>query len=57
MTNLIEAFRLKYPFSCIKEVTLDTEEDVIKVVTNDAKIWVDLPELFQGYYVKMLYRR
>lgn len=57
MTNLIEAFRLKYPFPCIKEVSLDTEEDVIKVVTNDAKIWVDLPDTFQGHYVKMLYRR
>lgn len=49
----VESFKKKYNFADISSVDLDEEMDIIHVHTHNAKIWVDLPEYHEGYYVKM----
>lgn len=48
-----ETFKKKYNFPDISSVDVDEEGETIHVHTYNAKIWVDLPEYHEGYYVKM----
>lgn len=53
IAEAIETFKKKYDFPDISSVDADVEGDTINVFTTNAKIWVDLPEYHQGYFVKM----
>jgi len=55
-TSIIEAlssFKEKYNLPDITAVDADVDNSTIHVHTANAKIWVDLPEFHEGYYVKM----
>lgn len=53
ITSAVETFKKKYDFSDISAVELDQESETIHVHTHNARIWVDLPEYHEGFYVKM----
>ena len=53
ITEAVATFQTKYPFKDIHSVGVDEEYGVIHVYTSNAKIWVDLPEKHEGFYVKM----
>ena len=55
--NVKDEFKKKYNFHQIKSVSTyyvdSTDTNILEVYTSDPRIWVDLPEKFQGYYVNM----
>ncbi len=53
LAEAVETFKKKYNFSDISAVDVDPENETIHVYTHNAKIWVDLPEYHEGFYVKM----
>ena len=53
ITQAVETFKKKYNFADISAVDVDEEDDTIHVYTHNPRIWVDLPEYHQGFYVKM----
>jgi predicted extracellular nuclease len=53
IAEAVETFKKKYNFSDISAVDVDAENETIHVHTHNAKIWVDLPEYHEGFYVKM----
>lgn len=53
ISEAVETFKKKYDFEDISSVDVDEQEETIHVHTHNAKIWVDLPEYHEGYYVKM----
>ncbi len=53
IAEAVETFKKKYNFSDISAVDVDVENETIHVYTHNAKIWVDLPEYHEGFYVKM----
>lgn len=56
-TEALRTFQDKYNFPDISGVEIDETNEVIHVHTHNAKIWVDLPEYHNGYFVKMEYHR
>jgi hypothetical protein len=58
INEVAETFKKKYNFPDISSIDVDEEGETINVHTHNAKIWVDLPEYHEGYYVKMnVYRK
>ena len=55
MNPTVERFYQKYSHPDITKV--DLTEDQILVFTPNAKVWVDIPSTFEGFYVKMIYHR
>lgn len=57
LEQAIESFQAKYNFQPIWEVSGNEEMETIYVYTSDARIWVDIPALHEGYEVKMVVGR
>lgn len=46
--------KYKPKLSDIFTIGVNTVDETILVYTTNAKIWVDLPEFHEGFYVKMV---
>jgi hypothetical protein len=53
ISEAVQTFSTKYNFKDIWAVGMDEELGVIHVYTSNAKIWVDLPNTHEGFFVKM----
>lgn len=54
--EVVESFKNKYVANkpCIWDVRPDENRSVISVFTDNAKVWVDLPEHHHGVKIKMI---
>ena len=57
ISEAVTTFQNKYNFAPIWEVSGNEELETIYVYTSDARVWVDIPAMHEGYEVKMVVGR